>query len=71
MVSETKTDDTFLEPQFLLEGFSIPYGLDRIAKSGGISLYIRKDIPSKYLKKITVNKSFEVFFVELNLRSKK
>ena len=51
MVSETKIDDTFLESQFLTEGFSAPYRLDWTAKGGGISLYIRQDIPSKYLKK--------------------
>ena len=33
-------------------------------------LYIRQDIPSKYIQKITVNESFEGLFVELNLRSK-
>ena len=71
MVSETKIDDTFPESQFLIEGFSTPYRLDRTAKGGGILLYIRQDIPSKYIKKITVNESFEGFFVEINLRSKK
>ena len=71
MVSETKLDDTFPDSQFLMEGFSTPYRLDRTAKGGGILLYIRQDIPSKYITKITVNDSFEGFFVELNLRSKK
>ena len=36
MVSETKIDDTFPESQFLIEGFSTPYRLDRTAKGGGI-----------------------------------
>ena len=71
MVSERKRDDTFPESQFLMEGFSTPYRLDWTAKDGRVLLYIRQDIPSKYIKKITVNKSFEGFFVELNLRSKK
>ena len=71
MVSETKIDDTFPESQFLIEGFSTPYRLDRTAKGGGILVYIRQDIPSKYIKKLTVNESFEGFFVEINLRSKK
>ena len=71
MVSETKIDDTFPESQFLMEGFSTPCRLDWTAKCGGILLCIRQDIPSKYIKKPTVNQSFEGFFVELNLRSKK
>ena len=29
MISETKIDDTFPESQFLIEGFSAPYRLDR------------------------------------------
>ena len=51
--------------------FSKPFRLDRTAKGGGILLYIREDIPCKYIKQITLNNSFEGFFVELNLRSKK
>ena len=35
MVSETKLDDTFPDSQFLMEGFSTPYRLDRTAKGGG------------------------------------
>ena len=71
MISETKIDDTFPESQFLIEGFSKPFRLDRTAKGGRILLYIREDIPCKYIKQITLNNSFEGFFVELNLRSKK
>ena len=29
MLSEAKTDDTFPDLQFLINGFSVPYGLDR------------------------------------------
>ena len=71
MVSETKIDDTFPESQFLTEGFSKPFRLDRTDKGGGILLYIREDIPCIYMKQTTLNNSFEGFFVELNLRSKK
>ena len=54
-----------------MEGFSTPYKLHQTVKGGGILLHIRHDIPSKYIKKTTVNETFEGFFVELNLRSKK
>ena len=70
MVSETKIDDTLFASQFLIEGFLKPFRLDRTAKGGGILLFIREDIPCKYIKQITLNNSFEGFFVELNLRSK-
>ena len=36
MISETKIDDTFADSPFLIEGFSVPYRLDRTAKGGGI-----------------------------------
>ena len=49
-ISETKIGDTLSESQFLIEGFSTPYRLDRTAKGGGILLYIRRDIPSKSQK---------------------
>ena len=71
MISETKIDDSFPESQFLIEGFSKPFRLDRTAKGGGILLYIREDIPCRCIKQTTLNNSFEGFFVELNLRSKK
>ena len=51
MVSETKIDDTFPESELLVEDFSAPYRLDRTAKGGGNFLYIKQDIPFKYLKK--------------------
>ena len=40
MVSETKIYDTFSGSQFLIEGFSKPFRLDRTAKGGRILLYI-------------------------------
>ena len=45
--------------------------LDRKAKGGGILLYIRKDIPSKRVKKVTFDELFEGFFIEINLISSK
>ena len=71
MVSEIKISDTSPESKFLIEGFSKPFRLDRTAKGGRIFLYIREDIPGKYIKKITLNNSFEKFSVGLTLRSKK
>ena len=58
MISETKTDDTFPDSQFLIEGFSVPCRLDRTAKWGGILLYIREDIPSKRIKKVIYDEAF-------------
>ena len=54
--------------QFLMDGYSVPYRLDRDGTGGGILLYIREDIPSKIL---SINRNIEGFIVEINLRNKK
>ena len=62
---------TLSQSKFFNEGFATPYRLDRTAKVDGTFFYLRENIPSTYLKKITVNELFERFYVVLNLRSKK
>ena len=68
MISETKLDESFPVGQFLMDGYSVPYRLDRDGNGGGILLYIREDIPSKLL---SINRNIEGFFVEINLRNMK
>ena len=68
MISETKLDESFPPSQFFLDGYSVPFRLDRNGNGGGILLYIRDDLPSKLL---SMNKNIEGFFVEINLRNKK
>ena len=69
MISETKIDDSFPLTQFLIEGFTTPYRLDRNGSGGGILVYIREDIPSKLIPTDFSNR--EGFFLELNFRKKK
>ena len=57
MISETNIYDTFPASQFLIEGFSVPYRLDRIAKGEGILLYIREE-RIYFLKKYLLKKSY-------------
>ena len=51
MIPESKTDDTFPDSQFLIEGFPVSYRLDRTNKGEWMLLYIREDIPYKCIKK--------------------
>ena len=51
MISETKLDKRFFKSRFLLKGFSETYRLNRNFKAGGIMLFIREDIPSKFQSK--------------------
>ena len=68
VLTETKLDDTFPTGQFLVNGFSEPYRLDRNRNGGGVMIYIREDIPSKRLDKHVFPYDMEGLFVELNFR---
>ena len=69
MISETKIDASFPIGQFLLNGYSTPFRLDRNAHGGGILLYVREDIPSKVL--LVEENLIEGFIVEINLTNNK
>ena len=57
--------------QFHIEGFKPPIRLDRNAYGGGIIVYIRENIPSKLLQKLTFESDSEGIFFELHLRKTK
>ena len=69
LASETKIDDSFPQGQFVIDGFSAPYRLDRNYLGGGLMLFVRDDIPSNLLT--IKEKPIESFYVELNLRNSK
>ena len=50
LVSETKIDDSFPNGNFLIDGFSTPYRLDRNSNGGGLILFVRKDISSNLVE---------------------
>ena len=68
LISETNLDDTFPLSQFILEGFTPPYRLDRTEHGGGLMLFIREDIPSKLLPNVNPSGNIENIFVDINLR---
>ena len=70
-ITDTKTDSSFPEAQFEIDGFTTPYRVDRDCHGGGILLYIRQDIPSKLLINLKISKNLEGVFVELNFCQKK
>ena len=71
LISETKLDDTFHLSQFILEGFTPQYRLDRKEYGGDLMLFIIEDIPSKLLPNVNPSGNIENIFVEINLRSRK
>ena len=70
LISQTKLDDTLPLSQFILEGFTPPYRLDRAEHDGGLMLFIGEDIPSKLLPTVSPTGNIDIIFVEINLRSK-
>ena len=66
MVSGTKLDNSFPVSQFLIDGYTPPFRLDRDNNGGGIMLFVREDISCKLLS--VENHPMENFYVEINLR---
>ena len=66
VITQTKIDDTFPLGQFYVEGFTMPYRLDRNCNGGGVIVYVRDGIPSIILKKHKLPQDGEGKFVELN-----
>ena len=67
----TKLESSFPSGQFLIDGYSEPYRLDRNRNGGGVMIYVREDIPSKLLNKHTFTEAVEGLFFEINLRKTK
>ena len=65
VISKTKPDSSFLSGQFLINGYSELFRVDRNCQGGAV-LYVREDIQSKLLR---VEKSqTESLYVEINLQ---
>ena len=69
MTCETKLAESFPTNQFMINGFSAPFRLDRNDKGGGVIIYIREDITLRLVS--TESSQVEGFFVEINLQNKK
>ena len=71
LISDTKLDNTSPLNQFILEGFTPPYSLDRMMHDGDLMLFVREDITSTLLPNIDPSGNIQNIVVEINLRSKK
>ena len=69
VISETKIGNSFPENQFSIDGYNLPYRLDRNQDGGGILVYFRSGIPSRKL--ITnLPENVEGIFFDMNIRNK-
>ena len=71
LITETKIDSSFPIAQFQIDGYTTPYRLDRDENGGGISLYVRDDIPSKTIKNLDFGSQTEAIFVEIKIKKVK
>jgi len=49
-IAESKRDSSFPKAQFFRRGYKLPYRLDVSDSSGGLLIYVRNGISSRYLK---------------------
>ena len=66
MISETELEQIFPESQFLMDGFTPPYRVDKNRNGDGIALYDREDIPSRQISFKSDDKDKEYFFCGLH-----
>ena len=67
-IAETKIDSSFPTNQFHMPGYTLPYRLDKTGNSGGLLVYIKETIPSKYLSEFTIPKDIQAIPIEINFR---
>ena len=70
LISETKLNDSFPQGQLMIEGYHVPFRIDRNDRGWGLLLYFREHI---HCKKIIVNFDplIEVLVIEINLKKRK
>ena len=72
VITESKLDYTFPTNQFLIDGFSVLFRLDRDSGGGGgVIIYVRGDIPCRELTSHFKPNNFEGIVFEINLRKTK
>ena len=71
VIAETKIDSSFPTSQFLIDGFKSPYRLDVSRHSGGILVYVRDSLLSKYVKLVGTPPDIQVVPIEISIRKQK
>ena len=71
VVTETKLDESFPSGQFIIEGFSQPFRLDRNNHGGGIMVFVKEHLICVEIPLENKPSDFECIFLDLKIRSKK
>ena len=69
MITETKLNDSFPEQQFHIEGFNIPFRLDRNRHGEGLLLHVRNNNNAVFLKSYVFPDNIVAFFIEILRKS--
>ena len=48
VVCETKLDETFPSSQFHMDGFSLPYRIDRNRNGGGVMIFVWENVQANF-----------------------
>ena len=67
MIIRKKLDKTFPEGQFLVNGFTQPYGMDKNPKLHGLVLYFKGDITSRQKSFRDSHVDIQHFFIKIIL----
>ena len=70
-IAESKLDSSFPKAQFVRKGYKTPYRLDISSRSGGLVVYVRDGISSRYLKDFRLPIDIQFIPIELRLKSHK
>ena len=71
IIAETKLDSSFPSNQFTINGFRSPIRLDINSNSGGVLVYVRKDICHKKIEDLEIPKDIQTIPIEINIRKQK
>ena len=71
MIAETKLDETFPDSQFIMPGMKKPYRLDISASSGGLLVYVDKNISSKRIFSSLLPDDIQVIILEINIKNRR
>ena len=72
VVTETKLDESFPKKQFTMEGYHLPFRVDRDNNGGGVMVIVKEHIPCRELERARCRENqLEGIFLEINLRKRK
>ena len=69
ILTETTVDDSFPGKQFHIQGFNIPFRLNRNIYGGGLLLYVRNNINAVLLQSYVFPDNIKALFIEIPLKS--